>query len=394
VRVVLVGTAYPMRGGIAHYIALLSKSLTDRGHDVFVLSFKRQYPSFLFPGKTQKDDGGELIPVRAEPILDSINPATWVRAFFWLKSVRPRLVLFKYWMPFFAPCYATVAFLAKTFLRVPVVFLCDNISPHEKKFGDAFLSKLALRFPDSFIVQSKAVLDDLLDFRPGARVRLVPHPVYDIFPPPVAKAEARRRLGISESRVILFFGYIRRYKGLGVLIEAMPEILRRVPLRLIVCGEFYEGRDETIGLIRGLGLEERVTLEDRFIPNEAVADFFCAADAVVLPYLSATQSGIAQVAYHYDRPVIATSAGGLPEAVVRGKTGFIVPPGDAKALANAVIRFYAEKKEGVFARNVRVEKRKYSWENMARAIEGMKSGNEDRRSGLGDRGRQGDHGTL
>jgi glycosyltransferase involved in cell wall biosynthesis len=358
-----------MRGGIAHYIALLSKSLEKRGHDVRVLSFKRQYPSFLFPGKTQKDGGGELVPVRAEPILDSVNPATWIRAFFRLKSIKPDLVLFKYWMPFFAPCYAAVAFLAKAVLNVRVVFLCDNIRPHEKKFGDAFLSKLALRFPDSFIVQSKAVLDDLLDIRPGARHVLVPHPVYDIFPPPVAKAAARRSLGISEKRAVLFFGYIRRYKGLGVLIEAMPEILRRVPLRLVVCGEFYEGRGETLERIRALGLEGRVTIEDRFIPNEAVAGYFCAADAVVLPYLSATQSGIVQVAYHYNRPVIATSAGGLPETVVHGRTGYIVPPDDAGALADAVVRFYREKREAPFARNIRSEKKKYSWENMARAVE-------------------------
>ncbi len=364
-----------MRGGIAHYIALLSKSLADRGHDVRVLSFKRQYPSILFPGRTQKDEGEELVPVRAEPVLDTVNPATWVRAFFRLKSARPDVVLFKYWMPFFAPCYAAVACLVKNILRIPVLFLCDNIRPHEKKFGDVFLSRLALRFPDAFIVQSNTVLNDLLTYRPRAPYRLVPHPVYEIFPPSVAKAEARKRLKISENRVILFFGYIRRYKGLGVLIESMPEILRHFPVRLVVCGEFYEGRSETLARIRSLGLERRVTMEDRFIPNGAVADYFCAADVVVLPYLSATQSGIVQVAFHYDKPVIATSVGGLPETVVHGKTGFIAPPGDAKALADAVIRFYGEKKEAAFSRSVRIEKKKYSWERMVRAIEELKSEN-------------------
>jgi len=371
-RAVLVGTAYPMRGGIAHYIALLSQTLSERGHDVRVLSFKRQYPAFFFPGKTQKDDGREMIPVRAEPLLDSVNPLSWIRAALWLKSVKPNLVLFKYWMPFFAPCYAAVAYLAKK-LGVRVVFLCDNIRPHEKKPGDEWLSRLALRFPDAFIVQSRAVEKDLLDIRPNAPYWLVPHPIYAIFPPPVTKAEAKKHLGIKDERVILFFGYIRPYKGLLVLVEAMPSILRLVPLRLLVCGEFYEEREETLARIRELGLESSVTVADAFIPNEGVADAFCASDVAVLPYRSATQSGIVQVAYHYDKPVIATSVGGLPEVVLHGKTGFIVPPDDPKALADAVVRFYKEKKEGPFVRNVRIEKQKYSWKRMAEAIESLSS---------------------
>lgn len=371
-RIVLVGTAYPMRGGIAHYIALLSRSLTNRGHDVSVLSFKRQYPSLLFPGKTQRDEGRELIPVQASSILDTINPITWLKAFFWLKKNKPDLIVFKYWMPFFAPCYATVACLAKTLLRIPVVFLCDNIRPHERKIGDTFFSRWALRFPDFFIVQSKTVLKDLLDFRPDAVYREVPHPVYDIFPLPVNKADARKRLKIPEGKVILFFGYIRSYKGLRILIEAMPSILKRISVRLLVCGEFYEDREETFSLLRKLGMEDRVTVCDRFIPNEAVADYFCASDAVVLPYLSATQSGIAQVAYHYDKPVIATAVGGLPEVVRDGITGYIVPAGDPAALTDAVVRFYERGKESEFVRNVREEKKKYSWERMAKTIENFK----------------------
>lgn len=358
-----------MRGGIAHYIALLSRTLSDRGHDVRVLSFKRQYPSILFPGKTQQDDGKELIPVRASAVLDSVNPLTWIRAFFWLKRVRPDLLVFKYWMPFFAPCYASVAYLARTLLRIPVAFLCDNIRPHEKKIGDSLLSDLALRFPDFFIVQSRSVLNDLLDFRPDAAYRDVPHPVYEIFPAPAGKAEARKRLGLPKGRVMLFFGYIRAYKGLSVLIDAMPSVLKRLSIRLLVCGEFYEGRSETFERIRSLELEAHVTVFDRFIPNEAVADFFCASDVVVLPYLSATQSGIVQVAYRYDKPVIATGVGGLPEVVQDNRTGFIVPAGRPDALADAVVRFYEQKKEAEFVRNVKEEKKKFSWDRMAEAIE-------------------------
>jgi glycosyltransferase involved in cell wall biosynthesis len=371
VRIVLVGTAYPLRGGIAHYVALLYRTLKRRGHAVSVLSFKRQYPSLLFPGKTQKDEGEELIPVESFQVLDSINPITWIRAFFLLKRIRPDVVCFKYWMPFFAPCYASLAFGLRHLLRVPVVFLCDNIVPHEKKIADVFLTRLALLFPDSFIVQSKVVLDDLLAFKPDAVFRESPHPVYEIFPAPVPKAEARRRLGIREEKVILFFGYIRAYKGLRHLLEAMPDILKEVPLRLVVCGEFYEGKEETVGLIRRLRIGDKVTLRDDFIPNEQVGEYFCAADLAVLPYVTATQSGIVQIAYYYDRPVVGTTVGGLPEMIRDNRTGYLVPPSDPKAVARAVVRFFRENRAKEFEKNVCAEKKKYSWDRMAEAIEDL-----------------------
>ena len=371
VRIVLVGTAYPMRGGIAHYIALLYRTLRRRGHRVSVLSFKRQYPSLLFPGKTQRDEGAEMIPVESHPLLDTVNPVSWIHGFLWLKRARPDAVLFKYWMPFFAPCYASLAFALKTLLRIPVLFLCDNVIPHEKKPMDLWLTRLALRFPDAFIVQSRTVLSELRSFRPGARSRLVPHPVYEIFPKPVARAEARRRLGIRDGRVILFFGYIRAYKGLRTLLEALPEIIKRLQVRLVVCGEFYEGRAETHALIERLGVRGSVTLNDRFIPNDEVADYFCASDLVVLPYVSATQSGIAQIAYFYDRPVVATTVGGLPEMVRDGRTGYLVPPENPGALAGAVLKFYGENRAAFFEKNISVEKKKYSWDRMAETVEDL-----------------------
>jgi glycosyltransferase involved in cell wall biosynthesis len=367
-RIVLVGSAFPLRGGIAHYTALLYRTLKRRGHAVSVLSFRRQYPSFLFPGRTQKDEGHEMIRVPSRPMLDSINPLTWVQAVFWMKSLKPDVVVFKYWMPFFAPCYAVLAFGARFFLKIPAIFLCDNIVPHEPSRLDARLTRLAVASPDAFIVQSGSVRQDLLRFRPDARFREVPHPVYDIFSPPLSKAEARTRLGLEESRIILFFGYIRAYKGLRTLIEAMPEILRETRVHLAVCGEFYEGRQETVDLIHHLGLQHKISLFDEFIPNEKVADFFCAADVVVLPYVSATQSGIVQIAYNYDRPVIATRVGGLPEVIVEGKTGYLVPPQDPAALALAVLRFYRGAPDR-FKSAIRKEKKKYSWDRMAEAVE-------------------------
>jgi len=370
-RIVLVGTAYPMRGGIAHYTALLYQTLRARGHHVKVLSFKRQYPSLLFPGKTQQDHGEELIPIESKPLLDSINPLTWITAFFWIYKQRPDILLYKYWMPFFAPCYTLIAILARLFLNIRILYLCDNIVPHEKNILDEILTRIGLGFVDAFIVQSKQVRDDLLAYQPNAIYQYAPHPVYSIFPPPVDKKEARKKLGIREKHVLLYFGYIRRYKGVKYLIEAMPGVLKKLQVHLLVCGEFYEDRDEILTRIQELGLESQITVLDRFIENEEVGTFFCASDLVVLPYVTATQSGIVQVAYHYNRPVVVTRVGGLPEVVHDGKTGFIVPIKDPDALADAVLRFYNGHHEKDFSKNIILEKKKYTWDRMAEAIEAL-----------------------
>ena len=361
-----------MRGGIAHYTALLYQKLQKRGHSVHVLSFKRQYPAFLFPGRTQQDEGEELIPVKSTPILDSINPFTWVRAFRWIRKTGCDLLIFKYWMPFFAPCYAVIAWLARR-KGMTVLYICDNIIPHEKRPGNTLLNRIGLAFVDRFIVQSRSVRNDLLTFVPDAVYREVPHPVYEIFPPGLDKNAARERLGLDGDRIILYFGFFRHYKGLPTLIQAMDLLLKEAAVRLVICGEFYEGREEITGLIESLKVSHAITLADHFIPNEAVGLYFSAADVVVLPYYSATQSGIVQVAYHYDKPVIITRVGGLPEVVPDGKTGFVVDPRDPEALAAAILRFYREKREKSFVENVRAEKQKYSWDRMVEAIEALAS---------------------
>ncbi len=368
-RIVLIGPAYPLRGGIAHYVAALYSHLSQRGHQVRVLSFRRQYPSIFFPGKTQKDEGEELIPVSSTPLLDSINPFSWLRAFFWLRRLRPEVILFKYWMPFFAPCYAAISWPARKFLGVRVIYICDNIVPHEKKPGDSFLTWLGLRFVDAFIVQSASVREDLMRLKPGAEFRETPHPVYDIFPPALPKSEARGLLGIEGKEVILYFGYIRAYKGLPCLIKAMPYIWQERRVRLLVCGEFYEGREEALALIRDLDREGLISLYDDFIPNQDVTLYFSAADLVVLPYRTATQSGIVQIAYHYEKPVVVTAVGGLPETVPHGKTGYVVEPDNPREVARAVLSFFRSKKRDGFTANIRREKKKYSWERMCETVE-------------------------
>ncbi len=250
----------------------------------------------------------------------------------------------------------------------------DNLIPHERRPLDMQLTRYVMNATDAYIVQSGAVREDLLRLDPGARFLEVPHPVYNLFGERVPKAEARRRLGLDpEAPVLLFFGFIRAYKGLDLLIRAMPRIRSGMgvgaQVRLLVLGEFYEGRDGTAALVRELGLEDTVTLFDQYVPDEEVAPYFSAADVVVLPYRSATQSGIVQIAYQFERPVICTDVGGLSEVVLDGRTGFVVPPESPELLADAVLRYYRDGCEAGFEAAIREEKRKYSWDRLVDAVE-------------------------
>jgi glycosyltransferase involved in cell wall biosynthesis len=371
-NIIMVGTAFPLRGGIAHYNALLYRELSKR-HSVQIITFKRQYPSILFPGKTQSETSGELLRVPSRSLVDSVNPLNWIAVGREIRKRRPDLIIFKYWLPFFGPCFGTIARVAKHGTQTRVLFICDNIIPHEKRPGDRAFTRYAFSSADYFIVQSNAVEQDLLGFWPQARYRKAAHPVYNIFGNPIDKTEARRRLAITAERVILFFGYIRKYKGLHVLLDAMTELKESGNVHLLAVGECYDDEERYREQIKALELEKHVTLQTDYIPNDRVGLYFSAADAVVLPYLSATQSGIAQIAYNFDKPVIATRVGGLAEVVVDGETGLLVPPGDAHALARAIKQFYEDGCETSFTFNVQLEKKKYTWEAMVNAIEDLAS---------------------
>ncbi len=367
-RIVIVSTAYPLRGGIAHYSALLYKHLS-RKHDVSIVTFSRQYPAFLFPGKSQEEQGGGGTIVPSEQLIDSINPFTWYSAARAIAGKKPDLLIFKYWLPFFGPCFGTISRLVRRWTGARTLFICDNVIPHEKRPGDRAFTRYAFRSVDSFLVQSRAVERDLRSFQPGAHYQFAPHPVYEIFGRGMAKADARKKLGLTDDHVILFFGYIRRYKGLHILLDAMPKILKRMKIKLMVVGEFYEDEELYRRQIAENGLQTEVMVHAEYVPNEEVGQYFSACDVVVLPYVSATQSGIVQIAYQFDKPVIATDVGGLSEVVLNEKTGFIVPPNQPDALANAVVRFYEEKRENDFVASVRDEKKNYSWERLVEAIE-------------------------
>ena len=373
-KIVIVGTAYPLRGGIAHYINLLSSHLCKK-HEVEIITFKRQYPKLLFPGKTQEESGEQHNIKPAPQLVDSINPLNWISVASYIRNLKPDLMIFKYWLPFFGPCFGTIAKLVKKKINTKVLFICDNVIPHERRPGDFLFTRYAFKQADYFIVQSHAVEKELRLHFPDAKYRLVSHPVYENFGSAVPKEQARDLLGISAKKVILYFGYIRSYKGLNVLIEAVKKMIDikndMQDTLLLSVGEFYDDEKKYRQLVSDLKIEDNVKFIPDYVPNDKVSLYFSAADVVVLPYLSATQSGIAQIAYNFDKPIIATNVGGLAEVVIHKKTGFVVLPNDAKALAQAVIEFYSSDNERIFIENVKIEKKKYTWDNLVGNIEDL-----------------------
>lgn len=367
-KIVIAGTAYPLRGGIAHFNALLAAHLARR-HEVATVTFKRQYPKLLFPGTTQEESAPEPGVEPAPELIDSINPLNWLSVGRTIARMSPDLVIFKYWLPFFGPCFGTIAATVRKRAGARVIYICDNIIPHERRPGDVAFTRYAFRRADGFIVQSDAVERDLVRNFPDARYRKAPHPVYENFGPAVPKGEARAALGITAKNVMLFFGYVRAYKGLFVLLDAMKKLAHRGDLLLLVVGEFYDDEAAYRSRVAELGLGDRVRFVSSYVPNREVGRYFGAADVVVLPYRAATQSGIVQIAYNFDTPVIATRTGGLAEVVVDGRTGFLVAPDAPEELAAAIARFYDERCEAPFVANVAGEKKKYTWDNFTAQLE-------------------------
>ena len=371
-RIVLVGPMYPYRGGIAHFSETMYRGLQGRGHAVEAVTFTRQYPEMLFPGKTQYETGTIEDPVPARRLLDTVNPITWFKTAREVARLEPEALIFQYWMPFFAPSFGVTARKARK-AGAKVLMVVHNAIPHERRPGDRALSRSFLKTAHGCIVMSEAVAGDLKTLGVTAPVRQVVHPVYDLFGDAVARDEARRHLGVSPSvPVLLFFGFIRRYKGLHVLLESMPRVVEALPeVRLLVAGEFYDDAAPYRALIEQHGLSEHVHLYADYIPNAEVPRYFGAADVVVQPYVTATQSGVAQIAFHFDKPAIITDVGGLAEVVPHERAGLVVPPEDPAALAAAIIRFFNEKMAARLTEGVRQEKQKYSWDRLYEAVEDL-----------------------
>lgn len=366
-RIALVGSLPPYRGGIAHFTTQTWQVLAARGHEVHGVSFSRQYPGLLFPGSTQYEPQPVPTPGPVQRWIDSVGPASWVRSGRRLRALAPDAVVFNYWMPFFGPAYGTV--LRQS--RAPGIGIIHNAIPHERRPFDRALGRWFLSACRGFVVLSEEVEHDLRALGHEAPIVRVPHPIYDRFGPAPTREDARRQLGLDPERpLLLFFGYVRAYKGLDDLIDALARVHRTRPeVQLLVAGEFYEDEERTRSRIRDLGLEASVHLRAGYLPDDAVAPCFAAADAVVQPYRSATQSGVAQIAYHFGRAMILTDVGGLAEIVPHEIAGLVVPPANVPALAAAIERFYAEELESHLAENVRNRRKLFSWDRLAEAIE-------------------------
>ncbi|MDQ2794378.1 MAG: glycosyltransferase [Bacteroidota bacterium] len=370
-KVVIIGPAYPLRGGLATYNERLARAFREAGDEVRLVTFSLQYPDFLFPGQTQFSTEAGPADLAIEVSLNSVNPLSWLKVGRRLRAERPDLVVFRFWLPFMGPALGTVARLVRGNGHTRVVAITDNVIPHEKRPGDGPLTRYFLSACDGFVTMSRAVLGDLQRLGFGRKPALYrPHPLYDNFGPIRPQGAALAALGLpTDSRYLLFFGFIRAYKGLDVLLEAFADArLVALPVKLIIAGEFYENAAPYEALIKQYDLESRLVRATDFIPNEAVADYFCAADLVVQPYKNATQSGVSQIAYHFERPMLVTDVGGLAELIPAGEVGYVVPP-TAAALAEALVDFLTHpEKQAHFEAGTRRVKQQFSWPVMVAAL--------------------------
>jgi glycosyltransferase involved in cell wall biosynthesis len=373
-KIIIIGPAYPLRGGLASYDERLAKEFIDAGFDTSIYTFSYQYPSFLFPGTTQYSSEPAPENIRIKVKINSVNPLNWIAVGNELKNIKPDIIVVRYWLPFMGPCLGTILRRVKKNHHTKVICIADNIFPHEKRPGDKAFTKYFLKPVDGFITMSQKVLEDLNQFAKNKPARFVPHPLYDNFGAIISKEEARKKLGINpDDRVLLFFGFIRKYKGLHILLEAMKilkEQQQNQNLKLLVAGEFYEDEKNYHELLNDPEIKPSLILHTNFISDSDVKYYLCAADCVVQPYRSATQSGVTPLAYHFEKPMIVTNVGGLPSLVPDRKVGLVAEP-DAQSIAEK-ISLYFELGEAFFLPQLREEKKKYSWKSMTEAILTMK----------------------
>ncbi len=375
-KLCVVGPTYPYRGGIAHYTTLLVKHLREAGHCTRFYSFTRQYPRWLFPGKTDKDPSQVPLRVDCEYVLDPINPFTWWRLYRKVRSDAPDLLILQWWVPYWTPCLTTLSRWIKRDTKIPIVFICHNVVPHDGGgVIDRRLAMTVLRRGDAFIVHSEQDQHQLHALLPRATVLKTQHPTYAELTgksEAAPKAETRRRIGLRDDLpVIMFFGFVRPYKGLDYLIQALPLVLKQLKVQLLVVGEFWSSSEYYQQYAREFGVEDAVVFVNRYVPNEELGTYFAIADVVVLPYISATQSGVVQLAFGFGKPVITTRVGGLQEVVRDGHNGLVVPPQDEEALADAIVRFFNEALGQSMTAEIALERDGgcFSWEIMVRVIE-------------------------
>ncbi len=365
-KITIVSPAYPLRGGIANFTGLLYKHLAEE-NDVTVITFKRQYPKILFPGKSQLEPNKSSEPIPTEILLDSINPFSWEKVGNKIADNNPDILIIAYWLSFFAPAFAAISKRVKQNGKTKIVVLSHNVIPHEPKPFDEKLTEMFFKYGDYFITLSESVKKDLQKIIPEAKVKQLYHPVYSNFGKPVNKEGARAKLGIKAKKVLLFFGFIRDYKGLDTLLEALSRI-DDPELVAVIAGEFYSGKEKYFELIEKFNLKEKVLMFNDFIPAEDVKYFFSAADVVMLPYKEATQSGILQIANNFLKPVIATNVGGLSELIEEGKSGFVVEKNNPPKIAEAITKFFENYDEKFYEENVKRQAEMFSWKRFTEEL--------------------------
>ena len=367
-KIIIIGPAFPFRGGISNFNNALAKAYHDRGDDVTLFSFTLQYPSFLFTGTTQYEKGSPPKNLRIRTLINSVNPFNWIKVALKINKEFPDLVIIRYWLPFMAPCLGSIARLLNK--NIKILAITDNIIPHERRLGDKMLTKYFVKGCDAFLTLSGSVLDDLTHFTNTISKKFIPHPIYDIFGEKISKKDAIRNLKLSsDDRYLLFFGFIRKYKGLDLLLKAMADKrIKEFGLKLIVAGEFYDNKNEYIDLIETLGIQNHVILHSHFISADKVKDYFCASDMITQTYKTATQSGVTQIAYHFERPMLVTDVGGLAEIVPDNKVGYVTSQSPSD-IASAIVDFYQNNREQEFSVNTKVEKKRFSWESFVEGID-------------------------
>ena len=367
-KIVICGPAHPYRGGIAAYNERMAQQFLREGDAAAIYTFSLQYPSFLFPGKTQYDDSFAPEGISITRAINSVNPLTWFGTGLRLRRTKPDMIILRYWLPFMSPALGIIARIVRSNGRTRVLTIFDNVIPHEKRMGDKMLTRFFINSIHGALVMTKAVENDLRQFNSRIPCIISPHPLFDNYGDSVSRAEAIVRLKLCPvDRFILFFGFIRAYKGLDLLLEAMAdEKVRKSGVKLIIAGEFYEDAKSYFDIIQSNRLDDRVILHTHFISNEEVRYYFSAASLVVQPYRSATQSGVTQVAYHFNKPMIVTDVGGLAEIVPDGKCGYVVPP-EPGAIADAISSFFKGAGDA-FQEGINEQKKLYSWDKLTDAL--------------------------
>ncbi len=365
-KILIVGPAYPYRGGIADTNEALCRAITRNNHESSIITFSLQYPDFLFPGKTQYTDDPEPTSFKTYQWINSINPLNWIRVAKKINKTAPDLVIFRYWLPFMAPALGSIARLLKK--NIKKIGITDNIIPHEKRPGDKILTKYFINSVNGFITLSSSVRDELKTFT-DKPISYFPHPINDNLGKKVDKNTAKKKMGLNlETNYLLFFGIVRKYKGLDILLQAISnELLNGLNFKLLVVGEFYDDPQPYHEMIENLGIKDRVIIIDEFVPTQDIKYYFSAADLITQTYHTASQSGISQIAYNFESPMLVTNVGGLSEIIPHGKVGYVVDK-DPMEIARAIKDFYEGNKMKEFSNNMKEEKKKYSWDLFAEKL--------------------------